>query len=264
MIDNKAQLLKAHIGNQGTSECAWQSLAHERARSLQQQRVGLESHWLKAVHAGRSGMQTMRRWLVWGAGSFPALAAPGGCCGMVGDSTEAELDWGCLEGAYGVDCFARRLRRRLWSFLPAARSMRRCWAWALRMTLLGPGRLVTWRWRKTGEVRGQIAWREPEVRVVERVASMLVYSPRLRAPKHGEEVSAVLVRLVEATNVPQVSTAKGRKLRVREHVTDSGEGAEVEVPSNEINMVLQHVGVEPTQKGSRCITFLGDFVVDMD
>ena len=76
------------------------------------------------------------------------------------------------------------------------------------------------------------------------------------------EASALCVRLVEATNAPQMSIAKGCKLRVREHVTISSEGAHVEVPNTFFNTVLQHVGVEPTQKGSRCITFLGDSVVD--
>ena len=36
-----------------------------------------------------------------------------------------------------------------------------------------------------------------------------------------------------------------------------GDGAHVEVPFNESCMVLQLVGVEPTQEGSRCLTFLG-------
>ena len=35
-------------------------------------------------------------------------------------------------------------------------------------------------------------------------------------------------------------------------------------PSDEIDMVLQHVGVEPTQVRSRCLAFLGNFVVDVD
>ena len=82
------------------------------------------------------------------------------------------------------------------------------------------------------------------------------------APGHDEEASAVFVRLVEATSAPQASIARGRKLP--DHVTHNGEGAHVKVPSNEINMVLQHVGVESTPEGSRCVTFLGNFVVDMD
>ena len=114
------------------------------------------------------------------------------------------------------------------------------------------------------EVRGQIAWRETEVCVAKRAATVSLDSPRVRAPGHDEEASAVFVRLVKATNAPHVSSARRCKLGVGEHVTINGEGAHVRVPSNEIDVVLQHVGVEPTQEGSGCITFLGNFVVDMD
>ena len=48
------------------------------------------------------------------------------------------------------------------------------------------------------------------------------------------------------------------------HVASCGEGAHVEVPSNEVNFVPHHVGMETTQKGCRCVTFLGDFVVDVN
>ena len=64
--------------------------------------------------------------------------------------------------------------------------------------------------------------------------------------------------------MPHRCALPGCKLRVREHVIDTGEVAYVGVPSNEINAVLQHAGVEPTQEGSRCITFLGDFVLDVN
>ena len=113
-------------------------MAREGARRLPQQREG---------HAGRSGMEPMERWL-----AREAVRAVLACsCGMEGVSVEAELVLGCVDGAFGVVCFARRLRRCLRSFLPAARSMRRCRAWALRVTLLGPGRLVTRRWSQTGK-----------------------------------------------------------------------------------------------------------------
>ena len=64
--------------------------------------------------------------------------------------------------------------------------------------------------------------------------------------------------------MPHRCALPGCQLQVREHVIDTGEVAYVGVPSNEINAVLQHVGVEPTQEGSRCITFLGDFVLDVN
>ena len=94
------------------------------------------------------------------------------CCCMVGFPAKAALAWGYVEEALEVNCWARRLRRRLRSFLPEARSSQRSWACALRVTLLGPERLVTRRWRKTEKVRRHIAWREPEVCVVKHVATV--------------------------------------------------------------------------------------------
>ena len=54
------------------------------------------------------------------------------------------------------------------------------------------------------------------------------------------------------------------KLRVREHITNSGEDAHVGVTADEVNFVLHHVSMETTQKGCRCVTFLGNFVVDVE
>ena len=50
----------------------------------------------------------------------------------------------------------------------------RCWAWVLRTTLLGQGEVSDVEVEEDREVRVQVAWREPEVCVVERVASILM------------------------------------------------------------------------------------------
>ena len=63
---------------------------------------------------------------------------------------------------------------------------------------------------------------------------------------------------------PQLSIARRCKLWVREQITDSGEGAHVDVSTDEVNVVPHHVSMEAVQEGCGCITFLGDFVVDMD
>ena len=46
---------------------------------------------------------------------------------------------------------------------------------------------------KDSRVRGQIAWCEPEVFVVEHVATMFLNSPRARAPGHDDKAGAVFV-----------------------------------------------------------------------
>ena len=59
-----------------------------------------------------------------------------------------------------------------------------------------------------------------------------------------------------------MSIGKGCTLRVREHVTDSGGGAHVEVATDEVNVVPRHVSVEAAQEECGGITFLGYFVVE--
>ena len=54
-------------------------------------------------------------------------------------------------GTRGKFLACLRLRRRFRSCLPAARSSRRCWAWALRVTQLVHERLMTWRCKKRQE-----------------------------------------------------------------------------------------------------------------
>ena len=129
-------------------------------------------HSSRAQRHGQKG-----RWWVGEAGRLPARAVLAGCCGIDGVSFKAELDWGCVDGASGMDCCARRLQWRMRSFLPAARSMRRRWARALRVTLLGPGRLVTQRW---------IAWHETEVGEVKREATVCLNPQGVRALGHDE------------------------------------------------------------------------------
>ena len=115
---------------------------------------------------------------------------------MVGDFNRGQnLTGGCLEGAYGVDCFARTLAEGRFVGLSCQR-LAPCdgvGLGALRMTLLGPGRVsdveVEGRQEKCA-VRSLGA--NLRFRVVERVASMLVYSPHVCGRRSmGEEVSAV-------------------------------------------------------------------------
>ena len=47
-------------------------------------------------------------------------------------------------------------------------------------------------------------------------------------------------------------------------VTNSGKGAHCEVATDEVDVVLHHVSSESLQKRGRCITFLGNFVVNVD
>ena len=56
---------------------------------------------------------------------------------------------------------------------------------------------------------------------------------------------------------------KGGKLGFREHVTDRGEGAHVEVTAYEVDIVLKHFGMKKLNKVSGCIAFLGHNIVDM-
>ena len=50
---------------------------------------------------------------------------------------------------------------------------------------------------------------------------------------------------------------------VCEHITNSGECTHVEVPPNEIDVVLSHVCVEPSEQSSGSVTFLGHNIVDV-
>ena len=67
-----------------------------------------------------------------------------------------------------------------------------------------------------------------------------------RALGHDEEPRAFTTCVVQAAEAPQERVARRRKLRVCEDVTDSGEGAHVEVTSDEVDVVLQ--GVKTSKK----------------
>ena len=76
----------------------------------------------------------MERCLDGAALSFPVWAVLADCCGRVAVLYEAELDGCGVAVGFVADCCASRLWRRMQSLLPAASSMRRCWACALRFT----------------------------------------------------------------------------------------------------------------------------------
>ena len=67
-------------------------------------------------------------------------------------------------------------------------------------------------------------------------------------PRHGGEARAFSTGFVWAW----------------EHVTDSGEGARVEVATDEVDGVADRVLTKALQKRDRRVTFLGDFVVKVD
>ena len=54
-----------------------------------------------------------------------------------------------------------------------------------------------------------------------------------------------------------------RKLWIREHVADRGEGTHVEVTTYEVDIVLPHFCMKELEKLSGCITFLGHDVVNV-
>ena len=82
--------------------------------------------------------------------------------------------------------------------------------------------------------------------VVELEAAKGVDSPFMRALGHDEEPSAFTTCVVQAAEAPQERVAGLRKLRVCEDVTDSGAGAQV--TSDEVDVLLHHVGVATSKK----------------
>ena len=106
----------------------------------------------------------MGRGIGWVSGRLPAGAVLVGCC-MVGFPAKAVLAWGCVEEALGGKFLACLRFAKAFAILLACGS--------LKSAVLGFGAAcdtATRRWRKT--VRRQIAWREPEVCVVKRVATV--------------------------------------------------------------------------------------------
>ena len=148
-------------------------------------------------------MEPIGRWLVWRAEAVFA-----GCCGVVGVSIEAELDWCCKEGAFGSGLLCKTFAEAFVVVLASG---------SLHATVLGLGavrnaagarKVRDAEVEEDREVRSQIAWREPEVCFVKSVASVLMDSPRLRAPGHDEEAGAVFVGHVEVSNAPQMSITR--------------------------------------------------------
>ena len=55
-----------------------------------------------------------------------------------------------------------------------------------------------------------------------------------------------------------------RELSIHEHVTDSGVGTLVKLPTDEVNIELYHVGMETAQQGCENIACFGNSVVQVD
>ena len=175
-MNSKAQMLRARFGNHGINERAWRTLAHERARSFKQQRVGLKSHCLEAVHAGRSGMEPIGRWLLWAAGSFPARAVLVFCSGMVGVSIEAENDWGCVEGGTRGGLLCKTLAEAPVVVLASGSFEATALGFGAAHDTAGTREVGDTEVEEDREVRGQIAWRETEVCGVKRAATVCLDS----------------------------------------------------------------------------------------
>ena len=93
---------------------------------------------------------------------------------------------------------------------------------------------------------------------------MSVDSPFVRALGHDEGPRTFTTCVVQTAEAPQGRVARRRKLRVREHVTDSEESAHVEVTTDEVDVMLHHVGVERAEKRGRGVALFGHNIADMD
>ena len=115
-----------------------------------------------------------------------------------------------------------------------------------------------------GKVSSLVTRPEAELDVVELVAAMSIDSPLMRALGHDEEPRAFTTCVVQAAEAPEERVARSRKLQVCQHVDDGreGEGAHVEVATNEVDVVLDHVGVQASKKRGRGIALFGYNVVD--
>ena len=112
--------------------------------------------------------------------------------------------------------------------------------------------------RKVG--RG-LAGCKSKIRVVEFATPMGINSPLVQALGHNEKPCAFTTRIVQGTETPKKRVARCRELWVCKHVTDSGESTHVEVATNEIDAVLNHVSVKTSEQVSGGIVFLGHNIV---
>ena len=100
-------------------------------------------------------------------------------------------------------------------------------------------------------------------RGVEFATVMGIITSFIRALGHNEKPCAFARRVVQGTETPQWRVARCRKLRVCEHITNSGECAHVEVLSNEVDVVLNLVSAQSSEHVSGGIAFLGHNIVDV-
>ena len=85
---------------------------------------------------------------------------------------------------------------------------------------------------------------EAKLCIVELVAAVRVNALFTWAFGHDEEPCALPSCVGQGSQAPQEQTARRRKLRVSEHMANSGVGAHIEATPDEVNAVLQHVRME--------------------
>ena len=126
--------------------------------------------------------------------------------------------------------------------------------------------------KESRKVRCQVARTEAQVGVVKFVAAEGVNPPCVRVARHDDEARTSTTGVVQAAKATQERVARSRELWIRKPVTDSGEGAHVEVATDEVDGLQDHVLTKALQERERererergrCVTFLGDFDVNMD
>ena len=101
--------------------------------------------------------------------------------------------------------------------------------------------------KEDGKVGRGVAGPKCEVCVLEFVTAMGINTPFTRALGHNEKPCALATRVVQGTETPQLRVARCRELSVCERITNSGECALVEVPPNEVDVVLKHVSVKTSE-----------------
>ena len=96
-------------------------------------------------------------------------------------------------------------------------------------------------------------------------AAMSIDSSILRALGHDDKPHKFTTCVVQAAEALEERVARSRKLQVCQHVDDGGEGAHVEVASDKVDVLLQHVGVQTSKKRGRGVRFFfGCNIVDMN
>ena len=133
----------------------------------------------------------------------------------------------------------------------------RFWSWPARDPV-GARDVGDTEVKENREVRSLVTRCETKIGVVEFVAAMCINPPFVRTLGHDEKAWTTPCKSRRGNQCPKEGITKSYELRVGEEVAHRGEGAHVEVPYNEINMVLHHISI------SGIVAFLGNFFVNVD